>query len=159
MSAGAPPPSPPPSGRGISRRGVTFHTQNSWRGDDGQAAVELALVLPLLALLLLAMVQVGLVVRDQVLLTHSAREAAREAAVDPTPEAARRAALAGAPLVAARLNLDVREGPEAGRVSVGLAYRAPTEVAVVGPLLPDVSLTATASMRSEVPVTNVSPSR
>ena len=39
----------------------------------GQAAVELALALPLVALLLLAVVQVGLVVRDQVLTTPAAR--------------------------------------------------------------------------------------
>ena len=121
--------------------------------------MELALVLPLLALLLLGMVQVGMVVRDQVLLTHSAREAAREAAVDPAPEAARRAALAGAPLVPARLKLDVERGPDAERVSVKLAYRSPTAVPVVGPLLPDVALTATASMRIEEPASNVSPSR
>jgi len=118
-------------------------------GDDGQAAVELALVLPLLALLLLAMVQVGLVVRDQVLVTHAAREAAREAAVDPSPAAARRAALAGAPLATDRLKLEVERGPEPGRVRVRLVYRAPTAVALVGPLLPDVELSARASMRSE----------
>jgi Flp pilus assembly protein TadG len=57
--------------------------------------VELALVLPLVLLLLLGVVQVGLVVRDQILVVHAAREAAREAAVDPAPGAARRAALAG----------------------------------------------------------------
>lgn len=33
-------------------------------------------------------VQVGLVARDQILVVHTAREAAREAAVDPSPEAA-----------------------------------------------------------------------
>jgi Flp pilus assembly protein TadG len=43
--------------------------------------VEFALVLPLLAALLLALVQTGLVVRDQVLVVHAAREAVRELAV------------------------------------------------------------------------------
>jgi Flp pilus assembly protein TadG len=118
-------------------------------GDDGQAAVELALVLPLLALLLLGMVQVGLVVRDQVLLTHAAREAVREAAVDPSPDASRRAALAGAPLEAARLKLQLTTEPEAGRVNARLDYRSPTMVPVIGPLLPEVELTARASMRLE----------
>ena len=65
------------------------------RGDEGQAAVELALVLPLVVALLLAVVQVGLIVRDQVLVVHAAREAAREAAVDPDPAAALRAAASG----------------------------------------------------------------
>ncbi len=117
---------------------------------EGQAAVELALVLPLLALLLLGMVQVGLVVRDQVLLTHAAREAAREAAVDSAPEAARQAALAGAPLEAARLKLQLTREPEDERVRASLAYRSPTMVPVIGPLLPDVTLTGVASMRIEV---------
>ncbi|HSH59545.1 MAG TPA: TadE/TadG family type IV pilus assembly protein [Acidimicrobiales bacterium] len=126
-------------------------------GDEGQAAVELALVLPLLALLLLGMVQVGLVVRDQVMLTHAAREAAREAAVDPSPEAVRRAALAGAPLATGRLKLEVERGPEAGRISVRLAFRAPTAVALVGPLLPDVELSARASMRSETAANTPTP--
>ncbi len=119
------------------------------RGDEGQAAVELALVLPLVALLLLALVQVGLVVRDQVLLTHAAREAAREAAVDPSPQAARRAVLAGAPLAMDRLDVQLTgPGPD-GRVSVRLSFRSPTTVPLVGPLTPDVVLGARASMRAE----------
>ena len=61
------------------------------RREGGQATVEVALLLPLLATMLLAVVQVGLVVRDQVLVTHAAREAARAAAVDPTEDAAREA--------------------------------------------------------------------
>ncbi len=119
------------------------------RGEQGQAAVELALVLPLVALLLLGMVQVGLVVRDQVLLTHAAREGAREAAVEPSPEAARRAVLAGAPLATDRLEVRLTgPGPD-GRVTVRLSFRSPTTVPVVGPLTPDVVLGAQASMRAE----------
>lgn len=118
-------------------------------GDDGQAAVELALVLPLLALLLLGVVQVGLVVRDQVLLTHAAREAAREAAVDPSPEVARRAALAGAPLATDRLDVRLSGPGTGGRVTARLFFRSPTTVPVVGPLIPDVLLGAHASMRAE----------
>jgi len=118
-------------------------------GNEGQAAVELALVLPLLVLLLLGMVQVGLVVSDQVLLTHAAREAAREAAVTPTPEAARGAALAGAPLEPARLKVELTNDRGAARVSARLTYRSPTMMPLVGPLLPDVELSARASTRAE----------
>ena len=49
--------------------------------DRGQSTVEFALVLPLVVMVLLLVVQVGLVVRDQVLVVHAAREAARAAAV------------------------------------------------------------------------------
>lgn len=120
------------------------------RGDEGQAAVELALVLPLVALLLLALVQVALVVRDQVLVVHAAREAARAAAVDPTARAARHAALAGAPLAANRLSLDM-SGHEKGarQVDVRVSYRSPTYAPVVGALIPDIVLHARASMRRE----------
>ena len=49
------------------------------RDERGQATTELALVLPLIAVLLLLLAQVGLVLRDQLVLTHVAREAARAA--------------------------------------------------------------------------------
>ncbi len=120
------------------------------RGCGGQAAVELALVLPLVAALLLAVVQVALVVRDQVLVVHAAREAARAAAVDPSPEAARRAAVAGAPLEPARLQLQLGSGRSPGEpVDVTVSYRSPTFVPVIGPLLPDVAVRGRASMRVE----------
>ncbi len=44
------------------------------RGDRGQSTVEFAMILPLVALVLLLLVQAGLVVRDQLLVSHAARE-------------------------------------------------------------------------------------
>jgi Flp pilus assembly protein TadG len=119
-------------------------------GDEGQAAVELALVLPLVAMLLLAIVQLGLVVRDQILVVHAAREAARQAAVDPSPDATRRAAVAGSGLAASRLDVSVsgRAGP-GSRVHVGIRYRDPTTVPLVGALVADLTLKADATMRVE----------
>lgn len=112
--------------------------------------MELALVIPLLALLLLLVVQVALVVRDQVLVVHAAREAARAAAVDPTPGAARRAALAGAPLAAHRLRLELwGQGPGDPQVQARLSYRSPTLAPVVGVLIPDIVVRGEASMRRE----------
>jgi Flp pilus assembly protein TadG len=120
------------------------------REDGGQASVELALVLPLVMMLLLAVVQVGLLVRDQILVVHAAREAAREAAVDPAPDAPRRAALAGSTLDGDRLDLtSTGRGAAGSRVRVDLAYRAPTAVPVVGAALGDVTLRASATMRVE----------
>ena len=120
------------------------------RAEEGQAAAEVALVLPLVVVLLLAVVQVALVVKDQVMITHAAREAAREAAVDPTPEAARRAALAGGPLEPTRLQVRLEGSLQPGqRVEAMLSYRAATSVPLVGPLLPEPTLRARASMRVE----------
>jgi Flp pilus assembly protein TadG len=109
--------------------------------EGGQATVEVALLLPLLALLLLAVVQVGLVVRDQVLVTHAAREAARAAAVDPQLAAAREGATA-----AARLDPDRLEVELSGST---VRYRSPTRVPLIGPMLGDRTLVAEATMRVE----------
>lgn len=124
-------------------------TPSSRRNEAGQAAVEVALVLPLLAILLLLVVQTALVVRDQVLVVHAAREAARAAAVDPSPAAARRAALAAASLDADRLVVRV-EAHGAGRpVAVTVSYRSVTIAPMIGLLVPDVVLEGRASMRRE----------
>jgi Flp pilus assembly protein TadG len=121
------------------------------RTDEGQAATELALVLPVLVLLLLAVVQVTLVARDQVLVVHAAREAAREAAVDPRPAAVRAAARRAAPgLKPGRMGTDTGQtGGVPVTVIVRVVYRVPTDVALIGPLLPDVEVRAKAAMRRE----------
>jgi TadE-like protein len=112
--------------------------------------VELALVLPLVAGLLLAIMQTGVLARDQLLVTHAAREAVRAAAVDDDPAAARRAAEQAGPLAADRLDADVVERGEVGvRVRVVVRYRAPTRVPLVGALVDDVVLDAAATMRVE----------
>ncbi len=120
------------------------------RGDGGQASVELALVLPLVMILLLAVVQLGLLVRDQILVVHAAREAAREAAVEPAADAPRRAALASSSLVGSRLTVTSSGRAAPGsRVRVEVSYRAPTGVPLLGVALGDLTLRASATMRVE----------
>ncbi len=117
---------------------------------SGQATVELALLLPVMLMLVLAVLQVGLVARDQVLLANAAREAARAAAVDSRAGAALDAALRSGPLDPAELHVDV--GPR-GRVGsvvrVVVRYRSVTDAPLVGPLVGDVEMEADASMRIE----------
>jgi Flp pilus assembly protein TadG len=56
------------------------------RGHErGQALLELALVTPILALLLMAIFQFAFVLETQMGLTNAVREAARRAAADPCP--------------------------------------------------------------------------
>ena len=122
------------------------------RGDGGQATVELALVLPLVAALVLVALQVGLVLRDHVLVTHAAREAARAAAVAEAGErsaAAQRGAQRSGSLDEAQLAVTTSsvDGGEAVRVEV--RYRSTTDVPLVGPVLPDVVLRGDATMRIE----------
>jgi len=118
--------------------------------DQGQASVELALLLPVLALVALALIQVGLLVRAQLLVTHAAREGARAAAVDEHPDAARTAAVASTPLDPGRLEVHAsgRAGP-GSRVRVEVRYRAPLDVPLVGAFIDDRTLTAAATMRVE----------
>ena len=116
------------------------------RGEPGQATVEFALVLPLLVLAMLALVQVALLVRDHLAVVQAAREAVREASVDPDPA---RAAAAARRIVPAA---DVRVGarpPADGPVEVEVRYRAVTDVPLVGVLFPDPELHARAVMRAE----------
>jgi len=120
------------------------------RGDRGQASVELALLLPLVALLLLLVVQIAVIARDQVLVQHAAREAARGAAVGPDPDSAdRRAATAAGGLDGSRL--DVRTSVVDGRVIVSVTFREPTDLPLIGLALPDVDLRAGATMQREEP--------
>ncbi len=109
------------------------------RGERGQASVELVLVLPVVVLALLMVVQLGVLVRSQVLVVHAAREGARAAAVEGGSRAAAVQAAREAPgLDPARLRVDVRSfGTDLPRIGVRVTYRAPTEVALIGPLLGD----------------------
>lgn len=112
--------------------------------------MELALVLPLVVMLLLAVVQLGLLVRDQILVVHAAREAAREAAVDPAPDAPRRAALASSTLPESRLTVTSSgRGAAGSRVRVEVTYKAPTAVPLLGAAVGDLTLRASATMRVE----------
>lgn len=88
---------------------------------DGQASVELALVLPVLLAVGVLLVEAGLVVKDYVLVAHAAREAVRAAVVDPTTTAVGQAARGTTGLVPDRLAIEVRR--QAELVTVSVSYR------------------------------------
>lgn len=108
----------------------------------GQATVEVALALPLLVLLALVVVQVGVLARDRVAVTHAARAGARAAAVDPSPAGVRAAVVRATGLEAGRFGVTVVGDASSGSfVTVRVSYRDRTDVAVIGRLLPDVTIT------------------
>lgn len=118
----------------------------------GSAAVELALVLPLALLAALALVQVGLVAKDSLVVIQAAREGAREAAVTTDEGRIREAALrGGGGLPEERTEVEVvRAGTVGDPVTVVVRYRAPMVVPFVEWLFPDeVTLAATGTMRQE----------
>ena len=108
--------------------------------------MEFALLLPLVVFAALAVIQVGLLVRDHLAVEHAAREAARAASVDPDPGGAVRAAhrtLPGA-------NVHVGSRPRVGDpITVEVTYHAVTNVPLVGALFPDPTLHAKVVMRVE----------
>lgn len=129
----------------MSRRGGS-PTAARERREGGQTTVELALVLPLLMLLAVALIQAALVARDQVLVVHAARAAAREASVDAPGDQVRAAAervLPGAVVI-------VAPKPGIGEPrAVEVRYVSRTDLPLVGPLFPDPVLTAQTVMRAE----------
>lgn len=97
-------------------------------------------MLPFVVLLVACVVQVAVLVRDRVRLVHVAREAARSAMVEPDDVAVAHAR-AVTDLDPDRLVITVDGGDDPGdRVVVTVRYRAPTDVAVIGALVPEVTM-------------------
>ena len=122
------------------------------RDERGQATVELALCLPLLALVCAGLVETSLVALDQVRVWHAAREAARAAAIEPDPsaaeEAAERSGLRG-------LEVSVEPASEErspGRpATVTVTYRYDSRIPVLGLAFERAVLDAQATTRIERP--------
>ncbi len=118
----------------------------------GTAAVEFALVLPLVLTVTLALLQVGLLVRDRLLVESAARAGARAAAVHDDPGRVRTAVIgASATLDAAAVTVDIaRLGERGDPVTVSIGYRSVVRVPLVAWLFGDsVAMDAAATDRQE----------
>ncbi len=120
------------------------------RREGGQATVELALVLPVVVLVILLVVQVGVVVAGRVAVVGAARDGARRAALDGDDRAATAVVAGdvgsdGTTVVVRR----VAGGPDGGVVEVRVRHTIRTVLPIVGPLVPDVTVEATARMPEE----------
>ncbi len=114
------------------------------RDDRGQATVELALILPVLIVLAMVIVEVGTVARTAVLVQHAAREGVRVAAVGGSSRRVEDAVIGSAGLNP--LDTEVERVVEGDRVTVTVHHLARTDTPLIGPVLPDVVLTASAVM-------------
>ena len=124
-------------------------TRRRWRDERGAAAVEFALVFPLLILVLFGVVEYGAVYNAQLLVTGSAREAAREMAVTGNAGSATSAALAASPgLTPALSSGDISYSPGScspgSDVTVTVSYDKPFITGLFGAT---VELTGTATRR------------
>ena len=116
--------------------------------DRGQATVEFALALPLVAILVLGVVQLVVVARDQLAVELAAREGARAAVVAASPAAAASTAATSA----VRLDpLDVAVHAAGDRVTVTVRHRTSTDVPLIGAVIGDVEVSATVTMQREPP--------
>jgi len=126
---------------------------NSERENErGSAAVEFALVLPLVLVMSLAIVQIGLLVKDQILVEEAARAGAREASVNADDEQVRQVVVSAAVgLDETKLGVTIaREGGAGSAVTVTVDYPAPVDIPLVTWLFPgSVDLRGTAVMRQE----------
>ena len=137
------------AGAGRGRPAAHRQQGQPQQAQQGQATVELALLMPLLMLLALFLTQLALTARDQIMVIHSAREAARAVAVSNDASVARSAALAASRLDVQRLRVQVQESAGSGNVSVRLEYRSPVRFAPLAVLVDDVALSGEAVMRIE----------
>jgi Flp pilus assembly protein TadG len=127
-------------------------SKSKGRGERASASVEFALVLPLVLIMGLALLQVGLLVKDQLVVEGTARAGARQGAVSTDDEEVIRAVeRAAVSLDPGRLEVQIqREGGVGTPVAVEVVYHAPVAVPLVTWLFPNViDLGATAIMRQE----------
>lgn len=110
--------------------------------------MELALALPVVVVLVLGVLQVALVGRDQLAVDLAAREAARAAAVSAEPATAARLA---AERVTSLRPLQVAVSGGGATVTVSVRYTCVTDVALIGHLIADVPMRASVTMAVEPP--------
>ena len=118
------------------------------RQDAGQAAVEFAIALPLVVVLVLGIIQIVLVARDQdrARAGGTRRRVAAAVAADATSAADR-----GARSATTLRPLEVATSVGAQGVTVTVSHTNTTGVPLIGALMGDVELTASVTMAREPP--------
>jgi Flp pilus assembly protein TadG len=132
----------------------THHERRRTRDERGQAMVEFALVLPVLAILLVVIAQLGLVLNAYLEVTDAARVGARKASVSRTEGGGAAAAVAAARESTSHLDeneLDVTVTPEpwakGSAIEVRVTY--PVSIDIFGLVVKSGVLEAEATARSQ----------
>jgi Flp pilus assembly protein TadG len=116
--------------------------------DRGQATVEFALALPLVLMVVLGIVQIVVVVRDQIAVELAARDGARAAAVSAAPDSA---AAAAAHAAITLRPIDVATTTSDRSVVVVVRHANTTDVPIIGAVLGDIELSASVTMLRDPP--------
>lgn len=116
--------------------------------DRGQAAVEFAVALPLVVVLLLGVIQVMLVARDQIALELAARDGARAASVAADPASA---AERGARAATTLRPLTVATSVDPQHVTVSVGHTNTTGVPLIGVVIGSVDLSADVTLARDPP--------
>ncbi len=120
------------------------------RTEQGQATVEVALVFPLFIIICLGVIQIGVVGRRNIELTHAARAGAREAVVNPDGASVRSAVLSATNLEAGRISVSLSGGSSPGEhLTVTVSYEDPTDVPLVGRFIGPMIMSEELSVRVE----------
>ena len=114
---------------------------------SGQAAVEFALVLPVVIVMTFGLVVVGIAVRNELAVELAAREGARAAAVSASPATA--ASTAATRAVHLPIEVATSSGP--ATVTVTVTHIDAVDVAIIGALIGPITHTASVTMAIEPP--------
>jgi Flp pilus assembly protein TadG len=125
-----------------------------FRNDRGQTLTEFALVLPILAVLLFAIAQFGVVFNDYISLTNGVRVGARKAVVsrrDPAPDLAAAAAVRNAAddLDPAQLQVTVTPPPWNPGNDVNVTASYPYAINILGVVVKSGRISASTTERVE----------
>jgi len=132
---------------------MTFPRLNA-KSERAQAMAELALVLPALCLILLAILQCGIVFKNYVTLTDAVRAGARKAAVSrhqPCPECVTENAVdqSASGLDKEYLQVEVTPAPWAPGTDVTVKASYPYEINLLGLVVKSGEMTSTTTERVE----------
>jgi len=110
-------------------------------GETGAAAVEFALILPVLVLLVMGLIEFSLLFNAQISVTNAAREGARVMAIHNDPSLAKNAAIAAAPslspgLVAGNITVTPAKCVAGASATVKIRYSAALVTGFFGATLP-----------------------
>lgn len=130
--------------------------QTTQRGDEGQATVEFALVLPLIVISLLLLMQVLVIVLAHVQVVNAARNGVRAAAVSAQPsqtaESVALRSLAGTTDGRARSDISVQTTTDARWVTVTVTQHLVTDLPIIGRFISDLDISSHFSMLLEPPL-------